>query len=95
MRIDFAHTQEAIMLKDRPAKKRAVNLFVDVDLLDEARRLRINISDTLERRLRTIVKAEQERRWLEENRDAIASINAFIDRHGLIASRLRYRPERE
>jgi antitoxin CcdA len=83
------------MLKDRPARKRAVNLFVDTDLLDEARRLRINISDTLERRLRTIVKAEQERRWLEENRQAIESINAFIDRHGLVASRLRYRPERE
>jgi antitoxin CcdA len=83
------------MLKDRPARKRAVNLFVDVELLDEARRLRINISDTLERRLRTIVKAEQERRWLEENRQAIESINAFIDRHGLVASRLRYRPERE
>jgi antitoxin CcdA len=83
------------MLKDQPARKRAVNLFVDVGLLDEARRLRINLSETLERRLRTIVKAEQERRWLEENRAAIASINAFIDRHGLIASRLRYRPERE
>jgi len=83
------------MLRDRPARKRAVNLFVDTELLDEARRLRINISETLEHRLRTIVKAEQERRWLEENREAIASINAFIDRHGLTASRLRYRPERE
>jgi antitoxin CcdA len=35
---------------------------------------------------------EQERRWLEENREAIASINAFIERHGLLADRLRYRP---
>ena len=35
---------------------------------------------------------EQERRWLEENREAIASINAFIERHGLSADRLRYRP---
>jgi len=83
------------MLNDRPAKKRAVNLFVDVELLEEARRLRINISETLERRLRTIVKAEQERRWLEENREAIASINTFIERNGLLASRLRYRPGRE
>ena len=83
------------MLKDRQAKKRAVNLFVDVELLEEARRLRINISETLERRLRTIVKAEQERRWLEDNREAIASINAFIDQHGLTASRLRYRAESE
>lgn len=83
------------MLSDRVAKKRAVNVFVDTELIDEARRLRINLSETLERRLRTIVKVEQEKRWLEENRDAIASINSFIDKHGLLASRLRYRPERE
>ena len=38
------------------------------------------------------VVTEQERRWLEENREAIASINAFIERHGLLADRLRYRP---
>jgi antitoxin CcdA len=81
------------MMSERQAKKRAVNLFVDADLLEEARRLRINMSETLERRLRTIVKAEREKRWLEENRDAVASINSFIERHGLLASRLRYRPE--
>ena len=34
---------------------------------------------------------EQEHRWLEENREAIASINAFIGLHGLCADRLRYR----
>jgi post-segregation antitoxin (ccd killing protein) len=34
---------------------------------------------------------EQQRRWLDENREAIASINAFIERHGLSADRLRYR----
>jgi antitoxin CcdA len=83
------------MMSERQVRKRAVNLFVDADLLDEARRLRINISDTLERRLQTIVRAEQEKRWLAENRDAIASINSFIEHHGLLASRLRYRPEPE
>jgi antitoxin CcdA len=59
------------MMSNRPVKKRAVNLFVDVDLLDEARRLRINISETLENRLRTIVRGEQERRWLEANKVAL------------------------
>jgi antitoxin CcdA len=83
------------MMRERQVRKRAVNLFVDADLLDEAKRLDINISDTLDRRLRAIVKAEQEKRWLEENRAAIASINDFIDKHGLLASKLRYRPERE
>jgi antitoxin CcdA len=83
------------MLSERTPKKRAVNVFVDAELVDEARRMRVNLSETLERRLRTLVRAERERRWLEENREAIASINDFIDRHGLLANRLRYRPERE
>jgi antitoxin CcdA len=83
------------MMSERRAKKRAVNLFVDADLLDEARRLNINVSETLERRLRMIVKTERQKRWLENNRDAIASINAFIDQHGLLASRLRYRTPAE
>jgi antitoxin CcdA len=83
------------MMSERQVKKRAVNLFVDAELLDEARRLHINISDTLERRLRTIVKAEREKHWLQENRGAIDSINGFIEHYGLLASRLRYRPGTE
>jgi len=42
---------------------------------------------------RSLVRAEQEKRWLEENAAAISSINEFIDQHGLLASRLRYRPD--
>lgn len=82
-------------MSERQVKKRAVNLFVDADLLDQARRLQINMSETLERRLRTIVKAEREKRRLEDNGEAIASINSFIDRHGQLASRLRYRARSE
>jgi antitoxin CcdA len=81
------------MLDQRVPRKRAVNLFVDADLLDEAKRMRINLSEILEQRLRTIVKAQQEKRWLEENRAAIESINDFIDRRGLLASRLRIRAQ--
>src|SRR5262249_20247605 len=31
-------------------------------------------------------------RWLAENREAISSINAFLEDHGLLANKLRYRP---
>lgn len=78
-------------LTPRVQKKRAVNLFVDSELLDEAKRLNINVSETLERRLRGLVRAEQEKRWLEENKEAFSSINAFIEKNGLLSSRLRYR----
>jgi antitoxin CcdA len=73
------------MMSERQVKKRAVNLFVDAELLDEARRLRINISDTLERRLRMIVRAEQEQRWLEANKAAIDAYNLRVSRDGLLA----------
>ena len=73
------------MMSERPTKKRAVNLFVDAELLDEARRLRINISETLEHRLRAIVRAEQEKRWLEENKAAIAAYNLRVQQHGLLS----------
>ncbi len=75
--------------------KRTVNLSIDRELLEEAHRLNIDISETLEQRLRSLVREAQELRWREENRGAIESINAFIDRHGLLADRLRLRPEDE
>ena len=73
------------MMSNRPVRKRAVNLFVDVELLDEARRLRINISETLDRRLRAIVKAENERLWVEQNRAAIEAYNRRVAKHGLLS----------
>jgi len=73
------------MMSQRQVRKRAVNLFVDADLLDEARRLRINISETLERRLSAIVKAERERRWVEENRAALEAYNRRVSKHGLLS----------
>jgi antitoxin CcdA len=76
---------EQAMLSERTAKKRAVNVFVDADLVDEARRMRINLSETLERRLRGIVRVELEKRWLEQNRQAIDSYNARVAQHGLLS----------
>lgn len=74
------------MLSERQQiKKRAVNLFVETDLLDAARRLRINLSETLERRLRTIVRAEEEKRWLQENQTAIEAYNQRVARDGLLS----------
>jgi len=73
------------MMSTRQPKKRAVNLFVDVELLDEARRMNINISETLEQRLRGLVRAEQERRWLQDNQEAIAYYNRRVAERGLLA----------
>ena len=73
------------MMRAQQAKKRAVNLFGDSELLDEARRMNINISESLEQHLRSLIRAGQERRWLEENREAIAHYNRRVAEHGLLA----------
>jgi antitoxin CcdA len=73
------------MLTTRVTKKRAVNLFVEAELLDDARRMEINISETLEQRLRTLVRAEREKRWLAENQEAIAAYNRRVAERGLLS----------
>ncbi len=73
------------MMSQRQIRKRAVNLFVEIELLEEARRLRINLSETLEGRLRTIVRAEQEKQWLASNQAAIKAYNLRVSRHGLLS----------
>lgn len=73
------------MMGERQVRKRAVNLFVETELLDEARRLRINLSETLEGRLRTIIRAELERRWREANNAALTAYNKRVSTDGLLS----------
>jgi antitoxin CcdA len=73
------------MMSERPVKKRPVDLFVDAELLVQAQRLRIDLSDTLERRLRSLVRAELERQWREDNHEAIARYNRRVAEHGLLS----------
>jgi antitoxin CcdA len=87
LRIDHGDTRRCSL--GPFAKKRAVNLFVDAELLDEAKCMRINVSKVLERRLRTIVRAEQEKQWLAANRAALEAYNRRVEEHGLLSDDVR------
>lgn len=69
--------------------KKAANLSIRADLLEEARAYKINLSQTLEAALAVELKKEKERRWLEENRAAIEAYNREIAEHGLFSDRFR------
>lgn len=71
------------------AAKKAANLSVRADLLEEARAYKINLSQTLELALQAELKKEKERRWLEENRAAIDAYNREVAEHGLFSDRFR------
>ncbi len=68
--------------------RRPVNLTADKSLVEEAKSLGLNLSQTFEDGLRLAVKREKERIWLEENREAIESYNHYADKHGTIGSHL-------
>jgi antitoxin CcdA len=69
--------------------RRPTNLSLDARLVEEARELGINLSRASEDALAREVKAERERRFKEENREAFEEYNRFIAEHGLPLERYR------
>ncbi len=69
--------------------KKATNLSIRADLVEEARALGINLSRTLETALTAEVKKAKEKKWLEENRAAIEAYNREVAEHGLFSDRFR------
>lgn len=69
--------------------KKAANLSIRADLLEEARAYKINLSQTLEAALQVELRKEKERRWLEENRAAIEAYHRHIERDGLWSDGMR------
>lgn len=63
--------------------KRATNVSLSADLIEEARRLDINISKACEQGLEQQVAKTRAERWREENRPAIDYWNKWVEENGL------------
>jgi antitoxin CcdA len=86
MRIKHAHcvTFMPQTATTSPAqRKRAANLSLSEDVLADARKLGINLSQACEQHLRELVRRERERRWRAEHTDFVAAYNATIEQDGL------------
>ena len=66
-----------------PATRRATSMTLDAALLDEARALGVNISRAAEEGILLQVRAERARRWKEDNAEAIADYNRWIEENGI------------
>jgi antitoxin CcdA len=62
--------------------KRATNVSIRGDLLAAARAAGVNLSATLERALTAELAKGKRKKWREENREAIAAYNHYIEKHG-------------
>ena len=71
------------------APKKATNLSIRSDLLEEARALEINLSSELEKHLVEVIRKRRGEQWLRDNREAIEAYNRHIERDGLWSDGLR------
>jgi antitoxin CcdA len=67
----------------RTAPRRPTNISIRSDLIDEARKLNINISKACERGLEEQVRKSLRETWLAENRDALDNWNKWVEENGL------------
>lgn len=71
------------------APKKSANLSINADLLQQAKQLNINLSQTFEQHLAEIIRQAQRRLWLAENKNAIDEYNRRIEKRGTFSDGLR------
>ena len=69
--------------------KRAVNLRINKNLIDQAKSMHINLSQTLETSLVEILREKQKEAWLKDNRDAVDAYNQRVEAQGLFSDAVR------
>jgi antitoxin CcdA len=77
------------MLRFDNAPKRATNLSLNAKVLDAARELGMNVSQTVDSLLAEEVRKRYRDRWNEENREAVEHYNERIEREGLPLAKYR------
>lgn len=77
------------MLKFNDAPKKATNLSLNSKVLEMARELGMNVSQTVDALLAAEVQRRYWEKWNEENKEAVAAYNARIAREGLPLAKYR------
>lgn len=70
---------------DLTAPKKATNVSINADLLQQAKTLGINLSRTLEEQLSELVREKQRQLWLQENSAAIDDYNRRVTDKGVFS----------
>lgn len=69
----------------RAAPKVATNLSARADIVRKAKALGLNLSELFESAVAEAIRQKQQEMWLAENRGAIDSYNARVERDGLFS----------
>lgn len=75
--------------REAASRRKATNVSIPIDMLNAAKELGVNVSQASTDGLAAALKKERERRWLEENREAIQAHNEWVEKNGLILADLQ------
>ena len=77
------------LIFDSKAVKKPTNLSVNSDLLSRARKMKINLSATLEKALVAEIKNSEREKWLKNNKKAMDALNHLAEEKGLFSDSFR------
>jgi antitoxin CcdA len=90
MRIKSVYPKELFMpATSAPTHKRPVNLTLSADAVDTAKKLGINMSQTIDAWFSQDMKRQYWERWREDSKEAFAAYNARIESEGLPLAKYR------
>lgn len=72
-----------------PGGKRAVNVSISAELVEQARTLGLNLSATLEAAIARELLERRRATWLAENSAAIQHYNEDVEQHGAFSDGVR------
>lgn len=71
------------------ARKRSTNVSLSANIVEQAKELGINVSQACEKGVVAEISARRREKWIEENRAAMESSNAWVEKHGLPLAKYR------
>lgn len=77
----FMRTPMGVIMRTVKGIKKSVNVSL-AQILEEARKLKLNLSAVLTEALQERFRENQRTVWLEENQDAIDAVNRWVDENG-------------
>lgn len=81
----FMRSPMGVLMRTTHGIKKSVNVSLAPEILEEARRLKLNLSAVLTAALQEQFRARQRAEWLAENKASIEAINQWVDENGSLS----------
>ncbi|TFB29674.1 post-segregation antitoxin CcdA [Lelliottia nimipressuralis] len=78
----FMRIPMGVLMRTTQGIKKSVNVSLAPEILEEARRLKLNLSAVLTAALQEQFRVHQRAEWLAENKASIEAINQWVDENG-------------